>query len=413
MQQALEIIRQAERELQPVFSYFDEIAYYNQVKILDKFREHKVREDHFQPSSGYGYGDQGREVLESIYAGVFQTEDALLRTQIVSGTHAISACLFALLNPGETMVAATGKPYDTLANIIGLGKDKRGTLIEKGINYQEVALQIDGFPDIEGIKDAVSANTKLLFLQRSKGYQFRPAVSIEKINEICAAAKMSSKNVIIMVDNCYGEFTEILEPAQVGADIVAGSLIKNPGGGLAQNGGYIAGKKELIEKISWHLTAPGLGKKLGATLINRRYYYMGLFLAPHAVQQSLKGAALAAWIFSYFGFAVLPNWDAIRSDIVQAITLNNAELIKDVCQMVQRYSPLDSDVHLEFGSMPGYENKIIMAAGTFIQGSSMELSCDAPLREPYYAFWQGGLTYEHCRYVLMKIIEDIFMKQKT
>jgi cystathionine beta-lyase family protein involved in aluminum resistance len=278
-------------------------------------------------------------------------------------------------------------------------------LAEKGVKYREVPLQEDKTPDLKAIAEALQKEVKLVFIQRSRGYQLRPALSTTQLKEICAVIKAHSPSTIIMVDNCYGEFTETLEPPQVGAHLIAGSLIKNPGGGLALNGGYIAGRKELIEQVAWHLTAPGLGKKLGATLFNRRYYYMGLFLAPHAVQQSLMGAALAAWLADFHGYETCPGWKDLRSDIVQAICLSGPEQVHLYCQTVQRYSPVDSHVSLEYGSMPGYESKIIMAAGTFIQGSSLELSCDAPLREPYNVFLQGGLTYQHCRYVMEKLLE--------
>ncbi|MDR1616433.1 MAG: methionine gamma-lyase family protein [Syntrophomonadaceae bacterium] len=403
---ALDIIRQGEAELKGIFDDFAETAYANQEKVLETFKNFRVREDHFQPSSGYGYDDEGREVLENIYAEVFGTEDALLRTQIVSGTHAISACLFALLKPGDTMLAVSGRPYDTLANVIGLGLDKRGTLTEKGVNYREISLLEDGRPDLETIRTAVNADTRLVFIQRSRGYQLRPALSISAIQKICEAVKAKNPSAIIMADNCYGEFTSLLEPAQVGVHLTAGSLIKNPGGGLAPNGGYIAGPKDLIEQIAWHLTAPGLGKKLGATLINRRYFFMGLFTAPHAVLQSLMGAALTAWVAGRYNYRAFPEWDGERGDIVQAVQLNTAEQVSGYCRTVQAHSPVDSYVTPEFAPMPGYDSKVIMAAGTFIQGSSLELSCDAPLRSPYCVFTQGGLTYQHCRLVVKKIIES-------
>ena len=407
---SLDIIRRGEEELRPVFNQFDEVAYENQQKVLNMFRLCRIREEHFQASSGYGYGDQGRERLEELYAGIFGAEDALVRAQIVSGTHAIAACLFALLRPGDTMVSASGPPYDTLANIIGLGNDTGGTLTERGIKYREVPLLKNGTPDFETIPDLVDADTKLVFIQRSRGYQLRPALPVAQIEKICALVKSKNSGAITMVDNCYGEFTAVQEPSETGADITAGSLIKNPGGGLALNGGYIVGKKDLIEQIAWHLTAPGLGKNLGATLFNRRYYYMGLFMAPHAVQQSLMGATLAAWVAGYCGYETYPGWNEPRADIVQAIKVGGQEQAQRFCQLIQRYSPVDSDVTLEFGSMPGYESKVIMAAGTFVQGSSIELSCDAPMREPYCVFLQGGLTYQHCRYVMNQVLESGLLK---
>jgi cystathionine beta-lyase family protein involved in aluminum resistance len=304
------------------------------------------------------------------------------------------------------MLAVSGRPYDTLANVIGLGLDKRGTLMEKGINYQEIALLKDGGPDMETIEALVNADTKLVFIQRSRGYQLRPALSIPAIKKICEIVRNRNASAIIMADNCYGEFTSLLEPTQAGVHLIAGSLIKNPGGGLAPNGGYIAGQKDLIEQIAWYLTAPGLGKKLGATLINRRYFFMGLFMAPHAVLQSLMGAALTAWVAEQHNYRAFPKWNEERGDIVQAVQMDTAEQVSEYCRTVQAYSPVDSYVTPEFASTPGYDSKIIMAAGTFIQGSSLELSCDAPMRKPYCVFLQGGLTYQHCRLVVKKIIES-------
>lgn len=406
--QALDIIKKAERDLREKFMELEEITYYNQVKVIESFKKYHIRDIHFNSSSGYGYGDIGRDVLEDVYKDVFAAEDALVRGQIVSGTHAISACLFGLLRFGEEIVSVTGAPYDTLQSIIGKNNSISGTLLDKGVKYQEVELTPEGKPDREKITRAIKKDTKMALIQRSRGYSLRPALTVREIGELIGIIKKVNPNIIVMVDNCYGEFTDIKEPTEVGADIIAGSLIKNPGGGLAPSGGYIAGKKELVEQVAYHLTAPGLGKELGASLINNRCFYQGLFLAPHVVLQALKGAVLLAYIFENQGFEVYPSWQEKRGDIVQAIKFDNAEEVLTFCQIIQSNSPVDSDVRLEYSSMPGYDNKVVMAAGTFIQGSSIELSCDAPFRFPYCVYVQGGLTYEHVRYVATRLIEELF-----
>lgn len=390
-----------------VFSLFEEAAYYNQVKILKAFQTNKVRDINFSSSTGYGYGDIGRDELETIYAEVLGAEDAMVRSQIVSGTHAISACLMALLQPGEEMISLLGSPYDTLCRVIGKNRPDKGTLIERGIRYKEVPLTVDGRPDLSAIEAGVSNDTKLVLLQRSRGYNLRPSLKIEDLEKIITTVHNVNPATITFVDNCYGEFTDMREPSQVGADLIAGSLIKNPGGGLAPSGGYIAGSKELVQAVAYHITAPGLGKELGASLINNRLLYQGLFIAPHIVLQAMKGAALLAYVFEKRGYEVYPRWEDLRGDIVQAIKMKNAAEVIQFCQIVQSNSPVDSDVTLEYGQVPGYNDQVVMAAGTFIQGSSIELSCDAPLREPYAVYFQGGLSYEHCRYVTQKLLEGI------
>jgi len=406
----IKIIRDAEQSLSSRFAQLQEIAYANQTKILNSFQNHRIREYHFSPSSGYGYGDLGRQVLEEIYADIFGTEDALVRTQIVSGTHAISACLFGLLKPGDKLISAVGSPYDTLCKVIGKDNEEQGTLVGKGICYKEVALTNRGQPDFKGIADSIREDTKMVLIQRSRGYTLRASLTVDQIEKITEIIKKKNPDTIVMVDNCYGEFTDTREPSQCGADIMAGSLIKNPGGGLCLSGGYIVGKKVLVEKVADYITAPGLGKELGASLIDRRYIYQGLFLAPHIVFQALKGVLLMAYIFEQSGYKVSPGWSEVRGDIVQAIQFDRAEDILKFCQIIQSSSPVDSDVKLEFGDMPGYTDKIIMAAGTFVQGSSIELSCDAPLREPYSVYIQGGITYEHIRYAVMKLAETFLIK---
>lgn len=403
------IIRNAETRLTHRFQEAEEIAYVNQARVLEAFREFRVRELHFHPSSGYGYSDTGREVLENLYSRVFSSPDALVRPQLVSGTHAISSCLSALLLPGDELLSAAADPYDTLNNVIR-GKGHR-SLVSRGISYNSIALTSDkGKVNIDGLARAVGEKTRLVLVQRSRGYQIRPAISLDEIELIIKTVKKKNPAALVLVDNCYGEFVAHYEPPSLGADLTAGSLIKNPGGGLAVNGGYICGSTSLIEEIAWHITAPGLGKELGSIPFDKRYLFMGLFQAPHVVLQALKGAMLLAYVFAENGFKVSPGWNETRSDIVQAISLNDAVQVQRFCQLVQRYSPVDSDVYLEYGALPGYSDGVIMAAGTFIQGSSIELSCDAPLRAPYNAFLQGGLSYQHCRYVIEQLINEFIIR---
>ena len=387
----------------------EEIAYLNQIKVVQAFRKHHIRDSHFSPSSGYGYGDVGRERLENIFAEAFKGEDALVRPQIVSGTHAIASCLFGLLKPGNSLISLSGRPYDTMANIIGRDTVTRGSLVDRGVNYREIALNDNGSPDYEAIARAVDQKTTMAFIQRSRGYSLRPALPMEQIDKMVRLVKDKCPTAIVMIDNCYGEFVESSEPLEHGADIIAGSLIKNPGGGLAPAGGYITGRKDLVEMIACHLTAPGLGKEMGAGLVNKRSFFQGFFLAPHVVLQALKSAVLLAFVFEQYGYEVSPRWDEPRADIVQAVLLQDPDEVLRFCQLVQNYSPVDSDLSLEYGEMPGYSDKIVMAAGTFIQGSSIELSCDAPLRKPYGIYLQGGLSYEHCRFVIQNLIDNLLL----
>jgi len=404
---AAELIKQAEKNLQSRFECFEDIAYQNQVKVLKAFQEQRVREADFSPSSGYGYGDTGRDKLEDIYAQIMGAEEALVRSTIVSGTHAISACLQALVSPGQEILSLVGRPYDTLCRVIGTGDARRGTLTAKGIVYKEAPLDQSGQPDPSSIQSLIGADTRLALIQRSRGYTARPALTVDDIGELIRIVRVANPETIVFVDNCYGEFTALLEPVQAGADIMAGSLIKNPGGGLAPSGGYITGRGDLVDMVAEQLTAPGLGKALGASLTDKRWFYQGLFLAPHTVLQALKGAVLLAYVFAEMGFEALPGWDQERGDIVQGIKLKSAGQVLRFCQTVQASSPVDSDVRLEYAQVPGYDDQIVMAAGTFVQGSSIELSCDAPLREPYIAYLQGGLTYEHCRWVVKRLAENM------
>lgn len=401
----LGLIRQGEQALRETFAGWAEIAYCNQIKVLKAFQKHRVRESYFAPSSGYGYGDMGRDELENIYAEIFQAEDAMVRSQIVSGTHAISACLSALLKPGDELLSAIGSPYDTLCKVIGKHSPGQGTLVGRGILYKEAGLDKLLKPDHQNIAAMINDNTRMALIQRSRGYNLRPALGVTDIEMLVRTIREANPQTIIFIDNCYGEFTDKHEPSAVGADLMAGSLIKNPGGGLAPSGGYIAGRQDLVEQVAWQLTAPGLGKALGASLDNKRSLYQGLFLAPHTVFQAMQGSALLAYAFDSIGYEVYPGPFEQRGDIVQAIKMNSAEQVIKFCQIVQNCSPVDSDVHLEYGSVPGYEDQIVMAAGTFVQGSSIEISCDAPLREPYTVYWQGGLTYEHCRWVIRNLLD--------
>ncbi|WP_369397323.1 aminotransferase class I/II-fold pyridoxal phosphate-dependent enzyme [Syntrophomonas palmitatica] len=402
----MDVIRWAEEKLAGRFRELEEIAYNNQVRILQAFQAEKIRDTHFAPSTGYGYGDQGREALESVYARVFGSEDAMVRGQIASGTHAISACLFALLRPGDRLVSVTGSPYDTLRRVIGQNNNIGGTLVERGIIYDEIPFAENGELDWQAIAREAVLGTRMMLIQRSRGYSLRPPLNMRAIKEAVRVIKQNNPKTLIMLDNCYGEFVEDEEPGNY-VDIMAGSLIKNPGGGLAPAGGYICGQKELVEQVSYQLTAPGLGKELGASLISNRPLFQGLFLAPHVVLQALKGAVLLAYVFSEAGYQVHPDWDEHRADIVQAIELKNEDEVLKFCQLVQSSSPVDSDLRLEYAPMAGYQDKIVMAAGTFVQGSSIELSCDAPMRKPYCAYLQGGLSYEHCRYVVSRLIEEL------
>lgn len=403
---ALELIREAEKVIAERVREFEETAYFNQIKVLKAFQELRVREYHFHSSSGYGYGDIGRDDLEEIYRIIFKAEDAMVRSQIVSGTHAIAACLLGLLRPGDELISLLGSPYDTLGNVIGKFEPQKGSLIDRGVRYSEVDLDQNGHPDLDAIKSSISENTRMVLIQRSRGYSLRPSLCIKEIEKVVRTVRSVNSSTIIFVDNCYGEFTERTEPIEVGADLIAGSLIKNPGGGLAPAGGYIAGKKELVEEVACHITAPGLGKELGASLLDNRLLYQGLFLAPHVVLQALKGSCLLAYLFEQMGYSVYPRWNEHRGDIVEVFQMNSADEVIRLCQAIQNSSPVDSDVKLEYADLPGYTDQVVMAAGTFVQGASIEISCDAPLREPYCAYFQGGLSYEHCRYVAEQLIKE-------
>ena len=386
------------------FEKIDEVAEFNQLKVLNAFHENKVSEACLLGSTGYGYNDFGRDTLEKVYASVFHTEDALVRPQITCGTHALALALMSNLRPGDELLSPVGKPYDTLEEVIGI-RPSKGSLAEYGITYRQVDLLQDGEFDFEGIKNAIHEKTKLVTIQRSKGYQTRPTLSVARIGELIAFIKEQKPGIICMVDNCYGEFTEMLEPSDVGADMVVGSLIKNPGGGLAPIGGYIAGKKECIENASYRLTSPGLGKELGASLGVLRAFYQGLFLAPTVTAGALKSAVFAANLYQPLGFPVIPDKSESRHDIIQAITFGSKEGLLAFCRGIQAAAPIDSFVTPEPWDMPGYDSQVVMAAGAFISGSSIELSADGPLRPPYVAYFQGGLTWNHGKYGMMKTLQ--------
>lgn len=403
-----EIIAEARGMVNERAASLEEISIRNTAKVLKAFAKYKVADYYFKATNGYAYSDVGRENLDKIYAEVFGAEAALVRTQFVSGTHALAVALLGVLRTGDEVLGVTGAMYDTMQTVIGHKKKVPGSLTDMGVQYSQVDLDTQGRPDYEAIAAQVTAKTRLVMIQRSRGYTARPSLDIQTIEKVCRVVKKANPQTICFVDNCYGEFTETLEPTQVGADLIAGSLIKNPGGGLAPTGGYIVGRSDLVELASYRLTAPGLGDEMGASLgDSTRMIYQGLFLAPHIVMQAIKGAIFAATIFAKMGYEVYPRAEAERSDIIQAITFNSKEKLIAFCQAIQKYSPVDAHALPVGGDLPGYEDSIIMAAGAFVQGASIELSADAPLREPYRAYLQGGLTYEHVLIAVSAAAKDI------
>jgi len=402
------LAEKAEAKCREVFKKIDEVAQKNTYKVIAAFQNNKVSEGCFAGTTGYGYDDLGRDTLDKIYAEIFGCEAALVRIGFVNGTHALTTAIFSLAAPGETVLAATGLPYDTLRNAIGISGNGYGSLKFYGIDYKQVDLLESGMPDIEGIKLAASdPKVKGVMIQRSRGYADRPAFTVEVIKEICDAVKSVNPEANIMVDNCYGEFTDIIEPTQVGADIIAGSLIKNPGGGIAPTGGYVAGKKDLVEKAAYRLTTPGIGGECGSSLGNNRLLYQGLFLAPHTVAQALKTAVFCSAIMDEIGIDSSPSFDEKRSDIIQMVKLGTPEKMKAFCEGIQSGAPVDSYVTPEPWPMPGYNCPVIMAAGAFIQGSSIEISADGPFEEPYIAYMQGGLTYESGKLGIMMAVSAL------
>ena len=386
------------------FNLIDEVAEYNQLKVIRAMQKNRVSEMHFNGSSGYGYNDDGRDTLEAVFADVFHTEDALVRPNLVCGTHALAVALAGNLRPGDELLSVSGKPYDTLEEVIGI-RESKGSLAEYGITYAQVNLLKDGSFDFEGIKNAINPKTKLIAIQRSKGYQTRKTLSVAEIANVIEYIKKIDKSLIVMVDNCYGEFVETVEPSDFGADMIVGSLIKNPGGGLAPIGGYIAGTKKCIENCSYRLTTPGLGKEVGASLNINKTLYQGLFLAPTVTASALKGAIFAANIYEKLGFSVIPNGSEDRHDIIQAVEFGMPEGVIEFCKGIQAAAPVDSYVEPEPWAMPGYDSDVIMAAGAFVSGSSIELSADGPIKPPYAVYFQGGLTFPHAKFGIMMSLQ--------
>ena len=391
------------------FERINSIKEYNQYKVISAMQDCKLNSQDFHWTSGYGYGDVGRDKAEQVYSKVFNTEDALVRPTIVSGTHAITLVLSALLKPGDELLYITGTPYDTLLKVIGLQGDKTGTLMDYGVDYKEIPL-VDNKIQLEKVKETITTKTKVIGIQRSTGYSDRRALTVAEIEEAVLSIRKYNKDIIIFVDNCYGEFLEMKEPSDVGVDIMAGSLIKNPGGGIALSGGYVVGKASLIKQVANRSTAPGIGKECGLTFGTTRTTLQGLFLAPHIVSEAVKGALLVAIVYSHLGFRVIPAVDDKRSDIIQAVELLTGERVVAFCKGIQSASAVDSYISPEPWEMPGYEDKVVMAAGGFIEGSSIELSADGPMREPYFAYYQGGLTYEHCKLGVMKSMSNLYNK---
>jgi cystathionine beta-lyase family protein involved in aluminum resistance len=394
------------KTLKERFEIIDETVEYNQLKVIAAMQKNKVSDIHFAATTGYGYNDLGRDTLEEVYASVFHTEAALVRPQLTCGTHALNIALSSNLRPGDELLSPVGKPYDTLEEVIGI-RESKGSLKEYGVTYRQVDLLPDGEFDFDNIAKAINDKTKLVTIQRSKGYQTRPTLSIARIGELISFIKKIKPEVICMVDNCYGEFVERMEPTDVGADMAVGSLIKNPGGGLAPIGGYIVGKKECIENAAFRLISPGLGKEVGATLGITHSFFQGLFLAPTVVGGALKGAIFAANIYEKLGFAVVPNSTESRHDIIQAVTFGIPEGVIEFCKGIQAAAPVDSYVVPEPWAMPGYDSEVIMAAGAFVQGSSIELSADGPIKPPYAVYFQGGLTWQHAKFGILMSLQKL------
>ncbi|MDF2556607.1 MAG: methionine gamma-lyase family protein [Bacillales bacterium] len=404
------IIKKVEFKIAEKKQEVDQIVDFNTEKVINAFRNNRVSDSHFIPSTGYGYDDGGRETLEKVYADVFGTEAALVRPQIISGTHAISTCLFGVLRPGDELIYITGKPYDTLEEIVGIRGAGIGSLKEYNISYQTVALKENQI-DFSAVREAIKPNTKMIGIQRSKGYDIRPSFTVEEIGEMIRFVKEIRSDLVVFVDNCYGEFVETKEPTEVGADLIAGSLMKNPGAGLVKTGGYIVGRADLVERCAYRLTVPGIGAEAGAMLYSLLEMYQGFFMAPHTVGEALKGAIFTAAMLEEYGFNSEPKWDAKRTDLIQSVSFHDRDKMVAFCQQIQYASPINSHVKPMPAYMPGYEDDVIMAAGTFIQGSSIELSADGPLRPPYTAFVQGGLTYSHVKFAVCQALNELIEKK--
>lgn len=406
----VERAQRVEEQIAPYRKKREDIAFYNQRKVLAAFRENRVSDFHLTGSTGYGYDDSGRDTLEDVYAMTFGAEDCLVRGQIVSGTHAISIALFGVLRPGDELLYITGEPYDTLASIVDGGEQDTGSLKDLGISYQHVDLLADESVDFEEVERRMTDRTKVVAIQRSRGYSSRHSFLIEEIEEMIQRVRAIREDVIVFVDNCYGEFSETKEPTEVGADLMAGSLIKNPGGGLVRTGGYIAGRKDLVERCSYRMTSPGLGAEAGASLDTVLEMYQGFFLAPHVVSQAIQGAIFTSAFLESYGMTTSPHYTAPRTDLIQSVSFQTPEQMIEFCKLIQENSPIDAHYAPEPSYMPGYEDDVIMAAGTFIQGSSIELTADGPIRPPYTAYVQGGLTYEHVKAAVMSSVEALQQK---
>lgn len=406
----LELAKDTEEAVKEAFGRIEAVREINQLRVIKALQRERLSDTHFSGTTGYGYNDRGREILEAVYAHVFGAEDALVRHSITCGSHALALCLYGLLRPGDELLSVTGKPYDTLDEVIGIrGIPGSGSLKEFGITYKQIELK-NGEIDFKAITGAINERTRMVFLQRSRGYAFRPPVTTKQIARVVETVKAIRKDILIMVDNCYGEFVETLEPTSVGADVMAGSLIKNPGGGIVPSGGYIAGTRDAVEKISYRMTLPGIGREVGATLGQNRLMFQGFFLAPHIVAESLKGAVFTAEIMRRLGFETWPGPFDQRCDLIQAIRFNREDAVIAFCQGIQKGSPVDAFVTPEPWEMPGYDSPVIMAAGAFIQGSSIELSADAPIKPPYTAYMQGGLVYEHVKLGVMSAIQELSLR---
>ena len=405
--EVLDLVDACEQEVKPLFDQLDDIMAYNQYKVLDAFQKNGISDRHFSWNTGYGYDDAGREAMERVYADVFHAEAALVRPLIVNGTHALSLALTGVLRPGDKLIYSTGAPYDTLEETIGIRGKGKGTLMDFGITYEQVELTPDGNIDFDALAKAITPETRVVGLQRATGYGWRKAITIEQIEEWAAFVHGIDPNLICFVDNCYGEFLHVNEPTDVGVDIMAGSLIKNPGGGLALTGGYVAGRADLIENVSYRLTTPGTGGECGLTFGQARTMLQGLFIAPKTVNGAVKGAILCAKVFEKLGYEVCPGSSDTRSDIIQGVKLGTPEKVLAFCQGIQEAAPIDAHVAPVPVDTPGYEDPVVMAAGAFIQGSSIELSADAPMREPYAVYFQGGLTYEHSRFGVIKALQKL------
>lgn len=410
-EEVLNLIEKSEEAVSGLFSELDDVMAYNQYKVLDAFQKNTIKDMHFSWNTGYGYDDPGRDAIERVYADIFHTDAALVRPIIVNGTHALSLTLMGILRPGDELIYCTGAPYDTLEEVIGIRGEGKGSLKEYGVTYKQVELTPDGRIDLEALGKAISPATRMITVQRATGYGWRKAISIEEIEEWVKFVKGVNPNIICMTDNCYGEFLHTKEPTDVGVDVIAGSLIKNPGGGLALTGGYIAGRQDLIDTISYRMTSPGIGGECGLMFGQTRTMLQGLFIAPKTVNGAVKGATLCAKAFELLGYDVCPKVDDVRSDIIQAVKLGSPEGVIAFCKGIQAAAPVDSHVSPEPWAMPGYEDPVIMAAGAFVQGSSIELSADAPIREPYIVYFQGGLTYEHSKFGVIKALQELYDKK--